>query len=31
MYRARAYVEYSRIDDYARGFAHIHFVKDLPG
>src|SRR6266540_6810083 len=30
MYRARGYVEYGRIDDYPRGFAHIHFVKDLP-
>ena len=29
MYRARGYVEYGRIDDYPRGFAHIHFVKDL--
>jgi ribosomal protein S18 acetylase RimI-like enzyme len=31
MYRARGYVEYGRIDDYPRGFAHIHFVKDLLG
>jgi ribosomal protein S18 acetylase RimI-like enzyme len=31
MYRARGYVEYGRIDDYPRGFAHIHFVKELLG
>lgn len=29
MYRARGYLEYGRVDDYPRGFAHIHFVKDL--
>ena len=29
MYRARGYVEYGQIRDYPRGFAHIHFVKDL--